>query len=59
MDENKISDAFGITETVPCYIANPPRHYKLRSIGIPLPNAKVRTHDVEIGNHDIPFGEPG
>ena len=57
--ENKISDAFGMTETAPCYTANPPKRYKLGSIGFPLPNAKVRIRDVETGNHDMPFGKPG
>ena len=57
--DNKISDAFGMTETAPCYTANPPKRYKLGSIGFPVPNAKVRIRDVETGNHDMPFGEPG
>jgi len=56
---NKISDAFGMTETAPCYTTNPPKRYKLGSIGFPLPNAKVRIRDVETGEHDMPFGEPG
>jgi long-chain acyl-CoA synthetase len=57
--EKKISDAFGMTETAPCYTVNPPKQYKLGSIGFPVPNAKVRIRDVETGNHDMPFGEPG
>jgi long-chain acyl-CoA synthetase len=57
--ENKISDAFGMTETAPCYTVNPPKRYKLGSIGFPLPHAKVRIRDVETGNHDMPCGEPG
>jgi long-chain acyl-CoA synthetase len=56
---NKISDAFGMTETAPCYTVNPPKRYKLGSIGFPIPNAKVRIRDVETGNHDMPYGEPG
>ena len=57
--KNKISDAFGMTETAPCYTANPPKRYKLGSIGFPLPNVKVRIRDVETGYHDMPFGVPG
>jgi long-chain acyl-CoA synthetase len=57
--KNKLSDAFGMTETAPCYTANPPKRYKLGSIGFPVPNAKVRIRDVETGNKDMPFGEPG
>jgi long-chain acyl-CoA synthetase len=57
--EKKISDAFGMTETAPCYTVNPPKRYKLGSIGFPVPNAKVRIRDVETGNQDMPYGEPG
>ena len=57
--DNKISDAFGMTETAPCYTANPPKRYKLGSIGFPVPNAKVRIRDVETGEQDMPYGEPG
>lgn len=57
--KSKISDAFGMTETAPCYTVNPPKRYKLGSIGFPVPNAKVRIRDVETGNRDMPFGEPG
>ena len=56
---NKISDAFGMTETAPCYTVNPPKRYKLGSIGFPVPNAKVRIRDVETGNQDMPCGIPG
>jgi long-chain acyl-CoA synthetase len=56
---NKISDAFGMTETAPCYTANPPKRYKLGSIGFPIPNVKVRIRDVESGDEDMPFGKPG
>lgn len=56
---NKISDAFGMTETAPCYTTNPPKRYKLGSIGFPVPNAKVRIRDVETGTQDMPYGEAG
>jgi acyl-CoA synthetase (AMP-forming)/AMP-acid ligase II len=48
-----------MTETAPCYIANPPKRYKLGSIGFLLLNAKMKIRDDEIDNHDIPFGESG
>ncbi|MBL4631163.1 MAG: AMP-binding protein, partial [Paraglaciecola sp.] len=56
---NKISDAFGMTETAPCYTTNPPKRYKLGSIGFPLPNVKLRIRVVETGTKDMPYGEPG
>jgi long-chain acyl-CoA synthetase len=59
IDANKISDAFGMTETAPCYAVNPPKRYKLGSIGLTVPNAKVRIRDVETGNQDIPCDIPG
>ncbi len=57
--ENKISDIFGMTETGPCYTSNPPKRYKLGSVGIPLPKALVRIRDVDTGTKDMPFDEPG
>jgi long-chain acyl-CoA synthetase len=55
---NKISDAFGMSETAPCYTTNPSRRYKLGSIDFPVPNAKVRIRDVETVTQDMPYGEP-
>lgn len=57
--ENKIADIFGMTETGPCYTTNPPKRYKLGSVGMPLPNVLVRIRDVDTGQKDMPVGEPG
>lgn len=57
--DGKIADIFGMTETAPCYTTNPPKGYKLGSVGIPLPKAMVRIRDVDAGTKDMPFGEPG
>ena len=57
--DNKFSDVFGMTETGPCYIAHPYSHYKLGSVGIPLPGTDVRIMDVETGETEMPLGEPG
>ena len=48
-----------MTETAPCYTTNPPKRYKLGSIGFALPDVKVRIRDVETGTKDMPYGEPG
>lgn len=57
--DGKIADIFGMTETAPCYTTNPPKGYKLGSVGIPLPKTMVRIRDVDTGTKDMPFGEPG
>lgn len=59
LGSNKISDVFGMTETSPCYTANPPSRYKLGSIGMPLPGVTVRIRDTETGEKDMPTGEAG
>lgn len=56
---DKFSDVFGMTETGPCYIAHPYSHYKIGSVGIPLPGTDVRIMDVETGTKEMPLGEPG
>ena len=57
--EGKLSDAFGMTETGPCYTFHPPAVRREGAIGIPMPGAEVRIVDVETGTKDMPFGEPG
>ncbi|MGJ8560229.1 MAG: class I adenylate-forming enzyme family protein [Litorimonas sp.] len=56
---DKFSDVFGMTETGPCYIVHPYSHYKIGSVGIPLPGTDVRIMDVETGTKEMPQGEPG
>jgi long-chain acyl-CoA synthetase len=55
----KFADVFGMTETGPCYINHPVAHYKIGSVGIPMPGADVRIMDVETGTKEMPLGEVG
>lgn len=57
--KDKLCDAFGMTETAPVYIVNPPQRVKPTALGIPVPGADVKIVDVETGNKEMPVGEPG
>jgi len=56
---DKLTDNFGMTETGPTYISNPPGRIKAAALGVPLPGADVRIVDVETGTKAMPTGEPG
>lgn len=56
---NKLCDAFGMTETAPVYIVNPPQRVKPTTLGIPVPGADVKIMDVETGTKEMPIGEHG
>ena len=55
----KLMEVFGMTETGPVYIANPPDLNRPAAIGIPLPGCDVRIVDVEEPEKELPYGEPG
>jgi len=55
----KLCDAFGMTETSPVYIVNPPKRVKPTALGIPVPGADVKIMDVETGTKEMPTGEHG
>ena len=55
----KISDVFGMTETGPVHVCNPPGRSVPSSVGIPVPGADTRIVDLETGTQEMPFGEPG
>ena len=55
----KISDVFGMTETGPVHVSNPPGRSVPSSVGIPVPGADTRIVDLETGTQEMPFGEPG
>ena len=55
----KLSDVFGMTETGPVHVCNPPTSGKPASVGIPVPAAETRIVDIETGTEEMPFGEPG
>lgn len=57
--KDKLSDAFGMTETSPVYIVNPAQRIKPSALGIPVPGADVKIVDVETGTKEMPIGEPG
>jgi len=57
--KNRLSDAFGMTETGPTYVVNPPDRCKPESVGIPVPGVDARIVDVETGTQEMPHGEPG
>ena len=57
--DNKLCDAFGMTETSPVYVVNPPQRIKPTALGIPVPGADVKIVDVETGTKEMPVGENG
>jgi long-chain acyl-CoA synthetase len=57
--KDKLCDAFGMTETSPVYIVNPPHRLKPTAVGIPVPGADVKIMDVETGSKEMPLGEHG
>ena len=59
LGEGKLSDMFGMTETGPVHVQNPPKHSKPASVGIPVPGAETRIVDLETGTKEMPFGEAG
>ncbi len=54
-----LSDSFGMTETGPTIVTNPPERCKPESVGIPIPAVDVRIVDVETGTRELPYGEAG
>lgn len=54
-----LSDGFGMRESGPTIVVNPPQRCKPESVGIPLPSVDVRIVDVETGTRELPYGEAG
>ena len=54
-----LSDSFGMTESGPTILVNPPDRCKPESIGIPAPGVDVRIVDLETGTQEMPPGEAG
>ena len=54
-----LSDAFGMTESGPTILVNPPARCKPEAVGMPIPPVDVRIVDVETGTKEMPYGEPG
>ena len=57
--EGKVSDMFGMTETGPVHVSNPPGASVPEAVGIPVPGADTRIVDLETGTYEMPFGEAG
>ena len=54
-----LSDCFGMTESGPTILANPPERCKPESVGLPVPAVDVRIVDIETGTREMPYGEAG
>lgn len=54
-----LSDNFGLTESGPTILLNPPERCKPESVGIPVPSVDVRIVDIETGTRELPYGEAG
>lgn len=58
--EGKVVELYGLTETCANVTMNPRfGQKKLGSVGIPIPNTKIRIVDVQDGITEKPVGEPG
>ncbi|MBK9466938.1 MAG: AMP-binding protein [Gammaproteobacteria bacterium] len=56
---NRLSDVFGMTETGPVHVCNPPMRCKPTAVGIPVAATDTRIVDLETGTREMPFNEPG
>lgn len=54
-----LSDSYGMTETGPAIVANPPDKCKPEAVGIPLPGVDIRIVDLDAGTRELPYGEAG
>ena len=54
-----LSDGFGMTESGPTILVNPPDRCKPESVGLPVPGVDVRIVDIETGTRELPYGEAG
>ena len=59
LGKGRPSDVFGMTETGPLHVVNPPQRLNPGSVGIPVPGADTRIVDLETGTEEMPPGEAG
>ncbi len=58
--EGKVVEAYGLTEASALATSNPRLgRKKVGSVGLPLPNTRVRLVDLETGQTDVPIGQEG
>jgi len=55
----QVVEGYGLTEASPVTHVNPPAKPRVGSIGLPLPDTRVRVVDLETGGRDVGPGEPG
>jgi acyl-CoA synthetase (AMP-forming)/AMP-acid ligase II len=56
----KLVEVYGMTETSPLITANPHKGpKKIGTVGLPLPNTRVKLIDLETGTREVPVGEEG
>jgi long-chain acyl-CoA synthetase len=55
----QVVEGYGLTEASPVTHVNPPAKPRVGSIGLPLPDTRVRVVDLETGLRDVGPGEPG
>ena len=58
--EGKVIEIYGLTETSPILTMNPlAGPIKLGSIGLPMPNTRIKLADLETGSTEVALGEEG
>ncbi|MEW5735526.1 MAG: AMP-binding protein, partial [Thermodesulfobacteriota bacterium] len=58
--KGKVLEVYGMTETAPLVTANPYQGVKrVGSVGLPLPNTRVKIVDVDTGTAEMPPGSEG
>jgi long-chain acyl-CoA synthetase len=54
-----VVEGYGLTEASPVTHAGLPNNLRAGSIGLPMPDTRVRIVDLEDTSRDVPVGEPG